>query len=262
MNKVLELEKIVSSFLALPGLFVLIMLIITIYLFRKAKSRFIRIFFLFSLIFIYFLSTYFGTLILVIPLERIYLDTGFQNKFIEDYPVVILGGGIKYTENGAFPGLYTLQRLVRGLDIYKEIKEPIIYTGGIALGQTGISEAELAFKWLRKMGVEEADIIIENQARNTYENGVYTKRWLQEYKDGENKDELKVYLVTNALHMYRSALVFKKLGIGVIPVSSGISVDHKSSWLSYLPNNESLYANMLAVHEWLGLVWYKIKGRI
>lgn len=262
MNKMIELEKIVSSFFTLPGLFILILLIIIIYLYRKASSRFIRIFSLFSLLLSYFLVTSFGTALLVIPLERMYLETGFQEKFGGDYPIVIMGGGIRYTEYGALPGLYTLQRLVKGLEIYEELEEPIVYTGGTAIGQTGISEAELAFKWLRKMGVEEEDIVIEKQARNTYENGVYIKKWLQDYQREREEEGFKVYLVTNALHMHRSVCVFEKLGVEVIPVSSGITVDHKMSWLSYLPNGEALYANMLAVHEWLGLSWYKIKGRI
>jgi len=69
-------------------------------------------------------------------------------------------------------------------------------------------------------------------------------------------------LVTNALHLPRSVLVFEKQSINVIPISSGIIIDHQSGWLSYLPNRDALTANMMALHEWLGLVWYKITKRI
>ena len=57
-------------------------------------------------------------------------------------------------------------------------------------------------------------------------------------------------------------MVFEKQGIDVIPVSSGIITDHRQSWLAYLPNRGSLTANMMALHEWMGLVWYKITKRI
>lgn len=262
----LVIEKIISSFLSLPGLFFLISLIITIYLFMRAKSLTIRILSFANLIMMYILFTSIGTVILVLPLESMYLDSDFQENLQIDYPIIILGGGIKYTGEQAYLSPYSLQRLVKGFEIYKKIETPIIFTGGVAIGQREISESELAGDCLRKMGARSEDIIIEDQARTTYENGLYTKRWLLNYYLGDSIDddkaELKAYLVTNALHMSRSVLVFEKQGIDVIPVSSGIMVDHKISWLSYLPNREALTANMMAIHEWVGLIWYKITGRI
>lgn len=257
------LEKIISSFITLPGFFYLLFLVITIYLLRKEKSLTIRILSLVNLVILYFLFTSIGTGILVLPLESVYIDTA-QENYQEDYPIVVLGGGIKYAGANSSLSPYSLQRLVKGLELYLEKARPIILTGGVGIGQEGISESALAAQWLRKMGVRDEDIIIEDQARTTYENGLYIKRCLEDYYSMEEdvKLDLKAYLVTNAFHLPRSVLVFKKLGINVIPVSSGIIVDHRNSFLSYLPNREALTANMVAIHEWIGMVWYKITGRI
>ncbi len=270
----LALEKVLSSFLTLPGLFWSVWLIITIYLFRKARSVTIYFLSLISLILMYVIFTALGTSFLVVPLENMYSDS-YTEYNDNQYPIIVMGGGINYGSDKAYLSPYSLQRVVKGYEIYRKIATPIVYTGGVAIGQKEIGESEIAAEWLGNMGVEKEDIVIENKARTTYENGVYVKEWLLDYyangqnKQNEQEDSLsggeagiKVYLVTNALHLPRSVMVFEKQGIDVIPVSSGIITDHRHSWLAYLPNRGSLTANMMALHEWMGLVWYKITRRI
>ncbi|MFP4015520.1 MAG: YdcF family protein, partial [Halanaerobiales bacterium] len=228
-----------------------------------------------SLILFYVFITAIGTSILVEPLEKMYMEGLEIEEYDQDYPIVVLGGGINYRENTAYLSPHSLQRLVKGYDIYQEIGGPIIFTGGVAIGQREISESQVATDWLIDIGVREKDIIMESEARTTYENGIYVRRWLLDYNYdislemeqgnrslSDSDINNTVYLVTSALHMPRSVMVFKKQGIDVIPVSSGIVVDHQPSWLEFLPNSQSLSANMMAVHEWIGLFWYKITNRL
>jgi len=215
----------------------------------------------------YVLFTAFGTSFLVIPLERMYLDEMNVESVDQGYPIVVLGGGVYYSKDKAYLSQHSLQRVVKGYELYRKIETPIVFSGGVAIGQNMIGESEVAAEWLSRMGVKKEDIIIENQARTTYENAVYVKRWLSDYNfdmsiDTQGKIDNRVYLVTSALHLPRSVLVFEKQGVDVIPISSGIAIDHQSSWLDYLPNRGSLTANMMAAHEWLGLLWYKITNRI
>ncbi len=263
----LALEKVLSSFLSLPGFFWSVWLIITIYLFRKGKSAVIYFLSLVSLIIMYVLFTAFGTSFLVVPLENMYLDEMNIESFDKGYPIVVLGGGVYYSKERVYLNPHSLQRVVKGYELYQKLERPIVYSGGVAIGQNRMGESEVAAEWLSRLGVKKEDIIIENQARTTYENAVYVKRWLSEYNFDmslELRTELDntVYLVTSALHLPRSVLVFEKQGVDVIPVSSGIAIDHQPSWLDFLPNRGSLTANMMAVHEWLGLLWYKITNRI
>jgi uncharacterized SAM-binding protein YcdF (DUF218 family) len=277
----LGLEKIVASFLALPGLLWVCWLIVTIYLYRKRGSRLIRLFSLLVLIVFYFLITALGTGILVLPLENIYDNNSALNQISQPYPIVVLGGGIEYGKSQADLSPYSLERLVKGYQIYKKVEAPIVYTGGVAIGQSKISESEVAADWLAGMGVNRGDIILEDQARTTYENALYIKDWLVSYRSdqradrrGSNSDEgqdnlkvdqsdnLKIYLVSNAIHLPRAVGVFRKQGIAVIPISAGIITDHRRGWLDYFPGRDAFTANMMAVHEWLGIVWYRMTGRL
>lgn len=252
----LALEKIVASFLSFPGLFLLLWGIVTVYLFLKKTNLIIRIIALFSILLMIFVFTGLGVKSLVLPLENYYKGDNYQ--LINKMPIVVLGGGINYNipkEDGEL-SKSSLERLVRGYKLQNKLESSIIYSGGVAVGKTKISEAEIAGKWLGEMGVLEDKINKEEQARTTYENGVYIKEWMK------NNDVSNIYLVTSAIHMPRSSAVFSNLNIDFIPVISGYSYNHKLSWLDYLPNRGALTANLAALHEWLGLIWYKINGRI
>ncbi|MFP4021356.1 MAG: YdcF family protein [Halanaerobium sp.] len=251
----LALEKIVASFIMPPGLFVVLLLIFTIYLFKKSESRLIKAAAVFTLIFFFFLSTAFGVKLLLHPLEN-YAEEVSVAAF-EKHPIVVLGGGLNYhSSEEAEPSIHSMQRLVRGYQLQRRLKTPLLYSGGIALGQKKISEADAAADFLETLGMESEFYISEDRAQTTFENAAYLKKWLE-----ENEVD-KIYLVTSAYHILRSAAVFRAQNISVLPVHSGFIYDHQFSWLDYLPNRGALSANLSALHEWVGLTWYYLRGRI
>ncbi|AZO93334.1 YdcF family protein [Halocella sp. SP3-1] len=249
----LTVEKTIASFLTLPGIFILLWFIVTLYLFRIRQSRFIKYLSLITLILMYIMASAFGTVVLLKPLELMK-----QAVIIEgNYPIVVLGGGINYlTNKKADLKPPTLQRLVNGYQLFRKYGGPLIFTGGVAIGHHQISEAEVAANWLKDMGVARDEIIIEDRARTTFENALYTKEILEKYH------YKRVYLVTSAVHLLRATKVFKKQGIDVIPIPAGYLSSHSLGWLDYLPNRSAFSSNMAAVHEWLGLIWYRVTGRI
>ncbi len=251
----LALEKIIASFVMPPGLFILILLFLTVYLFKKSDSKLIKLITIFSLFFFFLLSTAFGVQLLLHPLEN-YAEEISVNAF-ERHPIVVLGGGLNYySSEKAEPSLHSLQRLVKGYQLQRRLKSLLIYSGGVAIGQEKISEAEAAAEFLESLGMDSDYYISENQAQTTFENAAYLKSWLE-----ENEIE-KVYLVTSAYHLLRSAAVFKAQNIDYLAVHSGFISDHQLSWLDYLPNRGALTANLSALHEWVGLFWYYLRGRI
>ncbi|MFW5855883.1 MAG: YdcF family protein [Bacillota bacterium] len=253
----LALQKIAASFLSLPGLFILLWGIIVFYLLFKTNNNFVKIFSVLLLLIMFVFMSGTGVKLLLYPLEN-YPDG--QSFFYEkDYPIVVLGGGLHYglPDSKGELNRHSLRRLFGGYEIYQKLNTELIYTGGVALGHNKISEAELAEKWMEKMGVNSSDIVTEDQARTTYENGYYIRKWLE-----ETDREKKIYLVTSAVHMPRSMAVFTKQGIEVIPVKAGYQYSHQLGWLNYLPNRGALNANLSAVHEWLGLVWYHLTDKI
>jgi uncharacterized SAM-binding protein YcdF (DUF218 family) len=251
----LALEKIAASFIMPPGLFVLLLLVLTIYLFKKSDSGLIKLLTVFLLLFFFFLSTAFGVRILLHPLEN-YAEEISVNAF-ESHPIVVLGGGLNYhSESEAKPSVHSLQRLVKGYQLHRRLNTPLIYSGGIAIGQDKISEADAAGELLQSLGMNLEFYISEDQAQTTFENAAYLKRWIE-----ENEVE-KVYLVTSAYHILRSAAVFEAQNIEFLAVHSGFISNHQFSWLDYLPNRGALTANLSAIHEWVGLAWYYLRGRI
>jgi len=251
----LVLEKIFASFFSLPGLFILIWLLITIYLIKTSRSYLIKLVVVITLIMMLVTFTGLGTRFLVYPLENTYQE----RSYTADYPIVILGGGLNYGQgsSGAELSAISLQRLVKGYILYTRVGGPIIFSCGIGIGHQGISGAEVAFNWLRKMGVPEEELIMESRSRTTYENGYYVQKWLN-----ANGYEDKVYLVTSALHLPRSMMVFYKQGIRAIPVPAGYLISHQMGWYDYLPSREALNANLSAIHEWVGILWYRLRDRI
>ena len=251
----LGLEKIAASFLMPPGLFIVLLLILNIYLFKKSKSKLIKLTAVFLLFFFFFISTAFGVSLLLHPLEN-YAEEISVNAF-ERHPIIVLGGGLNYySSEKAAPSLHSIQRLVKGYQLHRRLKTQLIYSGGVAVGQQRISEADSAAEFLESLGMESEFYVSEDQAQTTFENAAYLKSWIE-----ENEVE-KVYLVSSAYHILRSAAVFKAQGIDFLVVHSGFIYDHQFSWLDYLPNRGALTANLSALHEWVGLFWYYIRGRI
>ena len=71
-----------------------------------------------------------------------------------------------------------------------------------------------------------------------------------------------VLLVTSAIHMPRSVAVFRAAGVNVIPAPTDITVlDTRYDGLfGWLPAIGALGATSRAVHEYIGLCVYWIRG--
>ncbi|MCF8001917.1 MAG: YdcF family protein [Halanaerobiales bacterium] len=253
----LAIEKIISSLVTLPGLLLFLNLIIFIYLIKISYSSFMKL--ISGLIVVIMIITFtgLGVHLFVLPLENYANEnSGFQQNELKDIPTVVLGGGINYNVNGSESELSAISksRLLKGIMMARENKMPLIYTGGVGVGYEDTSEADVALKFVQQF--EGIDFIQEKKARTTFENGLKIKQWL------EDNQYREIYLVTSAIHMRRSMGVFNRFDVNYIPVVSNYAYSHNLSWLDYLPNRGSLRANMQAIHEWIGIAWYKINGRI
>jgi uncharacterized SAM-binding protein YcdF (DUF218 family) len=106
-------------------------------------------------------------------------------------------------------------------------------------------------------GVPDSMIWFEDRSRSTYENAAFAARILRE------KGIRTVVLVTEAYHMYRAELCFRKQGLDVVPAPCAF---RSTKWGlrvgELLPGSEAILENEDALHEWLGLAWYWVLGRI
>lgn len=69
-------------------------------------------------------------------------------------------------------------------------------------------------------------------------------------------------LVTSAGHMPRAMGVFSRQGVECVPAPVEFYSTYALGFFDYLPSPRSLALSDLAIHEYLGLAWYRFRARI
>jgi uncharacterized SAM-binding protein YcdF (DUF218 family) len=116
--------------------------------------------------------------------------------------------------------------------------------------------AHLMRDFLIQAGVRPDDIRLEDASKTTYENAAYCRPLLESLKIDE------IVLVTDALSMPRAARCFQRQGLHVKPQSCCASSCPDFSLESFWPSPQAAMLVQAVWHEWLGLAWYRVKGRI
>jgi uncharacterized SAM-binding protein YcdF (DUF218 family) len=183
--------------------------------------------------------------------QTIPLDSRSQNADA----IVILGGGT-YFHAPEYAGQdtisdTTLVRLRYGAKLQRETGKPILVTGGKPLGNS-ISEAQQMRMVLEqdfRMPVRWTD----DTSNNTFENARHSFLILQ------HEGIRKIYLITHAWHMPRSAEVFRRAGFEVVEVPISFTTRYQTDLFSFLPQDGALNDSKIFVHEIIGLLWYRVK---
>jgi uncharacterized SAM-binding protein YcdF (DUF218 family) len=153
----------------------------------------------------------------------------------------------------------TLSRCLRGAEIYHEGKPcPVIVTGDVLDSGSDIpAVASVMRDMLIRLGVADPDVLVEAKARTTFENAVETRKIV------EAKGLRKVILVTEAIHMPRSLRCFRKQGIDAVPAPCRHRATVFHGRINFFMPSPGAIGDLMAVlHEWLGLVWYRLSGKI
>jgi uncharacterized SAM-binding protein YcdF (DUF218 family) len=178
------------------------------------------------------------------------------------YGIIVLGGAID-DEASAARGQTIFDegaaRLTEAAILARRFPQArVVYTGGsAALWNAHSTEAPEARKLLVALGVEASRIAIEEKSRNTDENARFTAALAHPQPDQT------WLLVTSAYHMPRAMGLFAKAGFSV----RAYPVDYRSlggarDWRLNLDPSRGLRLFDLAVHEWIGLIAYRVSGRI
>lgn len=154
-------------------------------------------------------------------------------------------------------------RILNAARLYKKGYAPIIIsTGGkipFVYNFPG-SEAQCMASVLRNdCGIDSANIIIEGKAKDTHDHAPNVEKIL--LQRGCAKE---IILVTSAMHMYRSVLIFKKRGYVVHPAPADYREDKAFQWgfFTLFPNADALCESTDALHEYYGIIAYWIMGWI
>jgi uncharacterized SAM-binding protein YcdF (DUF218 family) len=133
----------------------------------------------------------------------------------------------------------------------------IVLSGGNnALIDPVSTEAAMSANFLERLGVPKERIVLEDKSRTTSENAVFTRDLLKP-RPGEYW-----LLVTSAVHMPRAMGAFRAAGFEVDPYP----VDWRTrGWQDAARPFETLAGGLsrvdTAVHEWIGLIGYRLSGR-
>jgi len=194
------------------------------------------------------------------PLESHFpvFDASSDSVNSETTAIVLLGGGLyeKAPEYGGVDSLsnHAMMRTIYATKLARQSGMTVITTGGAVLSETTEPEGVVMRRWLMEFGVTETAIVVEAMARNTWENAANVKAILE--KNGFHK----ALLVTTAWHMPRAVQVFESHGITVIPAPCYYKVEDEPYDLrSYLPRWNVLADSCDGLHEYLGLLWYRLR---
>jgi uncharacterized SAM-binding protein YcdF (DUF218 family) len=134
----------------------------------------------------------------------------------------------------------------------------VIYTGGSgSLTRSVSTEALEARRLMTDLGIAPGRVTIEDQSRNTDENARFTAAIVQP------EPSQRWLLVTSAFHMPRSMGVFEKAGLSVVAYPVGYRTLGKGHDLRLdVDPARNLRIFELAAHEWIGLLAYRVSGRI
>jgi uncharacterized SAM-binding protein YcdF (DUF218 family) len=178
-----------------------------------------------------------------------------ENRFPQpDLPrhvdgILVLSGGespsvFATRRTGAM--LYSEGRLVEAVRLSRVFPEARIVFSGF--------EADVAKAAFHQLGLSPSRIAFESRARNTWENILFSKAL------SDPKPDETWLLITHAASMPRAIGVAREVGWSFVawPVDYKTSANGPGASFAFTNSLESLDA---AVHEWIGLVAYRLTGR-
>ncbi|MGM1051164.1 MAG: YdcF family protein [Pseudomonadota bacterium] len=194
------------------------------------------------------------------------LERDWADRPVEVVPtadaVLVLGGAFS-TGNGqwAYPSAGgAIDRYWHAARLYHAGRAPrVILSGGRAPQRTaGLTEAEAGALFLGDMGVPQDALILETAALTTRGHVEELAPLLAEH----SIDSLLV--VTSASHMRRSLAALSALEVQITPVATNFSIAKQSGFRLHrlLPSAGALSRSTRAMHELIGIAYYRLRGWI
>jgi uncharacterized SAM-binding protein YcdF (DUF218 family) len=153
-----------------------------------------------------------------------------------------------------FPSIdeFMFRRLDEAWRLYRIQPKPIIVSGGHVNPFTADkNENKIARDYLIRWGVLTSDVIGEDRSRDTFESAVEVQKLLN------NKGWKRYLLVTSAIHMPRSMLVFTTRAPEPIPAPGDFSLgEFQLTPLDFFPNEQVARKLFITIHEYIGLANY------
>lgn len=252
------LSKIMWIILNPLTFFIILILIVTILIWRRSYALSKIIMTILSGIFIIFVFFPFDYW-LMYPLEHHFKQT--DPKDLEHFDgVIVLGGEIDTHLSYAYKDPITPwggERMNKFIELYhKNPHAKFVFSGGSGdIFAQDLKEDECSKQYMEKLGLSTSSIFFEGQSRNTHENALFTQKLMNPLPHE------KWVLITSAYHMPRSIALFNKIGWKTLPCPVGYRTLPHTTAHPYKTHSK-LFVFTTAFKEWIGLISYYIMGRI
>jgi len=168
--------------------------------------------------------------------------------------IVLLGGGVRSQApefGGDTVNTATLERVRYGAYLHRRLNKPILASGGNPTGRTQpeavIMKASLAADFgVDTRWIETLSNTTEENARASY--GLLAPLGVD-----------RILLVTHGWHMPRARLAFQRAGFKVVEAPTALIGTPASGALAWVPSAPAFADACMALREWLGLAWYRLK---
>ncbi len=168
--------------------------------------------------------------------------------------IVLLGGG-RRTDAAEYDGDtvngLTLERLRYAARLQQASGLPLLVTGGMP--GRGSRPEGLLMQEILENEFRVRVTWVEDGSLTTWDNARLSAPRLRD------AGVERILLVTHAWHLRRAAVQFERRGLTVIPAGTQFSSTEIDSPLSLLPSALGLRDSYFALHEWLGVLWYKLR---
>jgi uncharacterized SAM-binding protein YcdF (DUF218 family) len=183
--------------------------------------------------------------------------------------IIVLGGGVK-SASPPRPWIELNEagdRIIYASRLYRQGKAPLLILSGGRVDWKGGGTPESAdmAEIAQTLGVPASAILQDPDSHNTYQNAVNVGKIL-DAKDIKGP----VLLVTSAMHMTRSLLIFQRQGIKTIAAPTDFQITQQEieasqrNWqaaaLDFLPDTYQLNQSTKALKEYVGLIVYRLRG--
>lgn len=249
------ISKILPLLLLPPGLF-LLLAVLALVLIQRGRGRAAITTLAGLVVLAYLLSIEPVSDALLLPLEERFPPAPLPALQPSSCGVILLlGGGIKPSspdaEGRSVPGADSMARTLAAWRLWRRTGAPLLISGYAE--RPGLpSAAQVMAEALRTLGVPGRSIVLESEARNTFENARNSAAILRE------RGWVRSCLVTSAYHMPRAMLAFGYFQVRPLPLPTHyLAVRGPYIWRSYLPGMGALARSRTALREYLGLLFYR-----
>jgi len=192
------------------------------------------------------------------------LRDGFRTFSVKDAPpepraIVVLGAGARTVHgNAQLIGVLTIGGAARVLEAARVFHQLggtwIVSSGGATEGHEMMSDAEVMRRALIELGVPDSRIVLESESQTTRDEATLTATLLRD------RGIASCILVTSDTHMKRALATFKLAGLNAVPAIALNPIGFQSRRRRWVPTQQALEFSQEIVHEYIGLVWYRLRG--